>query len=190
MGYIFTDVDYDDDLGFLDNMHRQFLACPHPLLLQVLINEIALEMEVNQIVSRNDELNDMETRTGFSHKERFSNKRRMSKVVDLNTNDYQELVTRVGEEQSYFLASLVALRAIEMAIQSHLKHLRRLETNLPEKTLEVLKRPSIQLNDRLEYILSSLEHALVHGNVDYRYKSLQTVVCFLRRTILKPYGVV
>lgn len=178
VGYIFTDFDDDEDLGFLNHMHYQFLTCPHPLLLPVLIDEIALEMEVNQIVNRNDTLNDLEAETGFSSKRASTSDRA---AVPMKTSDYQNLVTRVGEEQSYFLANSIALASIKMALQSHLKSLQRLETILPEESKVVLRRPSIQLNDRLEYILSGLEHTVVHGNVDYRYKSLQTVVRILHQ---------
>jgi hypothetical protein len=146
MGYIFTD-DEDHNLEFLNYMHRQFLACPHPLLLPLSIDEVSLEMEVNNMEYRRATPNDLETKTGFSIK------------------DYQDLVTLVGEEQSAFLVNSVGLSTIKMSIESRLKHLKRLNTSLSTNNRQVLKRSSIKLSNRLEYTLSSLEHALVHGNV-------------------------
>jgi hypothetical protein len=66
--------------------------------------------------------------------------------------------------------------AIELAIQSHIKHLERLDTSLPDERQEMLEGHSERLSDRLEYALSSVEHALVHGNISNRLQSQQAVV--------------
>lgn len=174
-GYIFTDFNDDDEsLKFLTYMPHQFLASPHPLIIPALINEIALEKEMAQVSARDRELQILTHATGYS------DDRDIEWAEDLGhqePTDYRALVKRVGEEQAYFLANSTALSVTKMAIQSHLKFLKRLEKCLPLETRKSLARSSMQLSDRLEYILSGVEQALVHGSVEYRFKSLQTVVC-------------
>lgn len=64
----------------------------------------------------------------------------------------------------------------KLDIQSYFKNLKRLDIDLPDDNKHMLRAHSLRLSDRLEYILSSIEHALVYGNTATRLQSQQTVV--------------
>jgi hypothetical protein len=168
-GYILTDCDFDSGFDFFNHLHHQFLACPHPLLIPVSLTELTLESMMERIGSANIMLQEVERETGFSAIP--------SKNVEPRTRNYQVLVRKLGEGHAYYSACQTGVTAIKLAIQSHIKHLERLDTCLAYKRQELLKRHSLRLSDRLEYTLSSVEHALVHGNIANRLQSQQAVVC-------------
>jgi hypothetical protein len=167
-GYILTDFDFDSGFDFVNHLHHQFLACPHPLLIPVSITELALESMMERIGSANIMLQEVERETGFSAIP--------TKSVEPRTKNYQVLVRRLGEGHAYYSTCQTGVTAIKLAIQSHIKHLERLDTSLPDERQEMLEGHSERLSDRLEYALSSVEHALVHGNISNRLQSQQAVV--------------
>ncbi|UKZ77752.1 hypothetical protein TrVFT333_005478 [Trichoderma virens FT-333] len=71
-------------------------------------------------------------------------------------SDYRALVRKLGQSQSH-----------------KLQHLDRL---LPEECQNKLKLPSRMLNERIEYLLSNVEHARVWEGVKERMETQQTVL--------------
>ncbi len=51
-----------------------------------------------------------------------------------------------------------------------------LDQNLPEDTRLVLKRPFIDLRNRMEFLSSSIEYLLIFGNIHARLEAQQSVV--------------
>ena len=124
-GYILTDFDSDSDFNFFNYIYHQFLVCPHPLLIPVLIAKLALKHKMREIATTaNQMLQEVERETGF-----FVVKNR----DEPKTRDYQALVKKLGKAHAYYLSAQTSIQATKLVIQSHIKHFKCLDTSPPNK---------------------------------------------------------
>jgi hypothetical protein len=171
MGYILTSFAPRHGLDFFNHLHHHFLACPHPLLIPASLTELVLEGRMMSIAEALGALKDIEWHTGFTALGNIAEL--PNKVIEPRPINYQGLVKKLGEVHAYYLICQTAIRASKFAIQSHLKHLKRLDICLPD---EKLREYSEMLSDRLEYILNCAENALVYKNFTSRLQAQQAVV--------------
>ena len=94
----------------------------------------------------------------------------------LEVGHYNELVKDLGRLHSRYLLCQWGVMVAKLDIQSYLKNLKRLDTDLPDDCQHMLRAQSLRLSDRLEYILSCIEHEIVFGNMATRLQSQQTAV--------------
>lgn len=126
-------------------LHYQFLALLHPLLIPVSMIELGLESAIDGSKFAHEALRHIERATGFSAQanvgQMLTDDGRLQKTMS-----YQSMARKLVELQSFYLVSEATLTAAKFALQSHLKHLKRLDTRLAD---EKWRKISLQMSDRL-----------------------------------------
>ena len=167
-GCIRTSFHYANAPMIFTHIRDQFLACPHPLLIPVLMTELDCHSAMANILYSETNLIEIEQETGFTAIDDRSNKPK--------TRNYQPLIKKMGDVHAYYSRYQTVILSAKLATQSHMKQLQRLDQCLPDEAKQKLARYSMRLSDRLDYLLSSVEHAALHANIPTRLQSQQAVV--------------
>jgi hypothetical protein len=156
-------------------MPAQFIKCSHPLLLPLLTVELAFETKVWQLSEAQNNLGEIENKTGYS----------ISIVEDEWTppSDYRGLVRRLGQAQSQLHLALATISTARFAAEFIRQKLRHLNQVLSEECQGKLKISSQMLDERVEFLLSSIEHAHLYNNLKERMQSQQSVVSIPERPV-------
>jgi len=145
----------------------QFLACPHPFLLPVLIIEQTVYERFGQVDQVTSELEQIEQITGFT-----SNVSKKTEEIEL-----QNIVRKLGEQHAYYSTNETSLLVLKLSVATFMRKLEYLDSEtFPDAMREKLKRYVPKLKDRMEYLESTLEHTLLHGNIQTRLQAQQQVL--------------
>jgi len=93
-----------------------------------------------------------------------------------NDKDFQHLIRRLGQSHSRFAISETALFHLRLSIDTLRRQLQIMDNTLPEPCKQTLSRSSMELKQRIEYMSSSIEHAIIYGNFRTRLQAQQGVV--------------
>ncbi|KAH8816952.1 hypothetical protein F5884DRAFT_240788 [Xylogone sp. PMI_703] len=171
-GYMITNAQPNTPIeAFFDVFSPQFLVCSHPILLPILTIEGLLECAMVDIEEIFQRLIDIEKQTGFSDYEKDSE----------DEIDYQQVVRRLGELNSYYAANTSALLTFLGSTKILQRKLMQMDGKLcknedKDESLEKPVKYSTGLRDRIEYLISSVEQALLYGNLQVRLQAQQQVV--------------
>ena len=163
-GYLYLNLSATT-MKMLEMLPSQFVECSHPLLIPQTMYELTLQFTNSQLSDCDKGLANIEAKTGFGVRK-----------ATPEQIDYQVLVRTLGEKQSWMLYSKATLLAVKFSFNFICQKLRSLNEDLAREYRERLETPAAVLNERAEYILSSLEHAEAYGGLEQRMQSQQTVV--------------
>ncbi|KAL4783757.1 hypothetical protein BJX76DRAFT_357661 [Aspergillus varians] len=140
-----------------ENFISEFETCPHPLLLPLLALELTLNKNVYNLVSHVKTLEEMEGATGYGLLDGDGNQGQFQ--------DYRTLVKSLSKARSGVHLSLATLRSTQWCVQFILKKLEFVNGRLSSETRDRLQGSSAMLEERVEFTLSTIDHALIHGGL-------------------------
>jgi hypothetical protein len=149
-------------------MPAQFIECSHPLLLPLLAIELAFETKVWQLSAAQKDLREIEKNTGYSAI--------FGEDECTPPSDYRGLVRKLGQAQSQLYLALSTISTAQLSAKFIRQKLQYLNQVLPEECQRKLKISSEMLDERVEFLLSNIEHACLYNNIKERMQSQQTVV--------------
>ncbi|KAL2864027.1 uncharacterized protein BJX67DRAFT_229958 [Aspergillus lucknowensis] len=141
------------------NVVSEFEACPHPLLLPTLALELTLQENVNHLARHHTTLEQMEGSTGYG----LLDERRGDHV-----QDYRTLVKELSKARSGVHLALSTLKSTQWTAEFILRKMDWVDERLAPGTRESLREASRILTERTEFVLSTIQHALVRGGVKER----------------------
>lgn len=119
-----------------------------------------------------DDLKDIEQQTGFTN---YTSDTTIASKDNANTN-YQVLIRTLGELHTLYLNNQTSLFAFQKCLKYLQGKLILLDRNLPDERMKMLKRQSVDLRARMEFLSSTLEHAVIYGNFQTRLQAQQAVL--------------
>ncbi|KAL7909565.1 hypothetical protein GGI35DRAFT_450249 [Trichoderma velutinum] len=151
-----------------EKMPEQFINCCHPLLLPLLAVEITFETKVSHLAKNSQDLNKIEEMTGFGLN--------TSGNASDSQNDYRVLVKQLGKFQSQLylaLATITSSRYMALFLRQKIQHLNGV---VPEECQKKLAPACRMLDERIEFLLSNMEHTYMMGAMKERMEAQQTVL--------------
>jgi hypothetical protein len=152
----------------LERIPSRFAEFPHPLLLPLLMHELALEHLIRNMDDLDLSLQDIEAQTGYSDYEKISNSRK---------RDYRRQIDSLGSVTHRFAYDQVRLRSIELTNQFLRQQIGSIGTWLTDDQrraeLEVI---TIRLQERLDLSWSSIQHLQLYRGFEKRLQVRQNVV--------------
>ncbi|KAH0527961.1 hypothetical protein TsFJ059_002877 [Trichoderma semiorbis] len=151
-----------------EKMPEQFMNCSHPLLLPLLAVEITFETKVSHLAKNSQDLNKIEEMTGYGLS--------TSENATDSQNDYRVLVKGLGKFQSQLylaLATITSSRYMALFLRQKIQHLSGV---IPEECQQKLAPACHMLDERIEFLLSNMEHTYMMGAMKERMEAQQTVL--------------
>ncbi|KAL7950495.1 hypothetical protein V8C42DRAFT_306679 [Trichoderma barbatum] len=167
LGVFFIDIN-NINIDDFKKIPDQFAKCGHPLLLPLLAAELTAVYKVNHITSYSQVLVELENTTGYGLKGWQGDSE--------SSNDYRALVRRLGEAQSQVYLAQATITAARFSVNFLSQKLRHLNGVVPEDCQKKLSPLCQMMEERIEYLLSSIDHACVWGGLKERMESQQTVL--------------
>lgn len=149
-------------------MATQFLDCPHPLLLPILMIDYGIDLIMEYLMASEERLIQVETQTGFAAI--------IPGLPQPTTTDYQDLVRSLGEQHSFYSSNETAIKSLQLSLDVARTGLRNMDDTLPRACKDTLQKSSSKLRQRIEYLANALEHARIFGNFSMRLQAQQQVV--------------
>ncbi|KAB8270699.1 hypothetical protein BDV30DRAFT_214742 [Aspergillus minisclerotigenes] len=157
-------------LHYFDKLISQFSACSHPLLLPLIAVEITFELTACLLLRPAlITLREIEGQTGYDINAHGDDKINLS-------DDLRALIQRLGDGQSKLFSALSTIRSARLSTEFIQRKLRHLNKVLPDEVKGRLEHPSDLLEERIEYLLSNMENALLYEGITERMETQQTVV--------------
>ncbi|KAL7960807.1 hypothetical protein V8C34DRAFT_275779 [Trichoderma compactum] len=162
-------IDFNNiNFARFEKMPEQFINCSHPLLLPMLAVEIIFEEKVSHLAENSQNLDRIEAMTGYG----------LTKSEDTtdSQNDYRILVKELGKYQSYLylaLATIASSRYMALFLRQKIQHLNGV---LPEQCQQKLAPVCHMLDERIEFLLSNMDHANIMSALKERMEAQQTVL--------------
>ena len=145
----------------------QFLACPHPILLPILLIEQTVFERFGDADGATAELEQVEQLTGFT----FNVKKKKEET------ELQGIVRKLGETHAYYSTIETSLQMLKLALTMFKQKLEYMDSAIfPDAMKGQLSRYVPRLRDRIEYLESTLEHSILHGNIQTRLQAQQQVL--------------
>lgn len=119
-----------------------------------------------------DDLKDIEQQTGFTN---YTSDTTIASKANANTN-YQVLIRTLGELHTLYLNNQTSLFAFQKCLKYLQAKLLLLDGQMPGDRMKMLKRQSTDLKSRMEFLSSSLDHAVIYGNFQTRLQAQQAVL--------------
>lgn len=163
-------------LHYFKKMPSQFIQCSHPLLLPLLAIELTFETKISHLIDSEIGLLGIENTTGYGVNASQSEATLLS--------DYRELVRKLGDAQNELYLSLATITACRLSTQFIRQKIQYLDQVLPEECQKKLNLSYRMLYERIDFLLSNMEHACVYNSLKERMQSQQTVVSIPRRHFL------
>jgi hypothetical protein len=161
----------------LERIPSRFAEFPHPLLLPLLMHELALEHLTRNMDDLDMTLQVIEAQTGFSDYEKISNSRK---------RDYRPQIDSLGSVTHRFAYDQVRLRSVELTNQFLRQQISFMGTWLTDDQrraeLEVI---TIRLQERLDLSWSSIQHLQLYRGFEKRLQVRQNVVRKISATQLE-----
>lgn len=157
-------------LHWFDKLPSQFSACSHPLLLPLIAVEITFELTACLLLRPAlITLREIEGQTGYDINAHEDDKINLS-------DDLRALIQRLGGGQSKLFSALSTIRSARLSTEFIQRKLRHLNKVLPDEVKGRLEHPSDLLEERIEYLLSNMENALLYEGITERMETQQIVV--------------
>ncbi|KAL3487814.1 hypothetical protein BJX62DRAFT_240650 [Aspergillus germanicus] len=158
-------------LESFDTIQSQYSTCSHPLFLLLLPLEISVELTIYRNLTKVEfALREIEGETGYVLNPTAEHAGLQA------TGDLIELIERLGAAQSRMNFSFSNLRAARRSIEFIQQKLRHLNKSLPDEARAKLDQPSQMLEERIEFLLSTIENALDYLALKERMETQQSVV--------------
>jgi hypothetical protein len=176
VGYVYSarPLEIRDDL---ERIPSRFAEFPHPLLLPLLMHELALENLTRNMDCLDMELQVIEVQTGFSDFEKVSNSRK---------RDYRPQIDSLGSVTHRFAYNQVRLRSVELTNQFLRQQISSIGAWLTDDQrraeLEVI---TIRLQERLDLSWSTIQHLQLYRGFEKRLQVRQNVVSEISATQLE-----
>lgn len=165
-GYILSGDGIDSIRPLLPSFVKQYASCPHPMLIFILIVEIMVDNISTHLESVEENLRDVEQKTGYSNQTLITSHSR------LDLNDYRELAKSLGAQTCRFVL-----------IQSLIQNASMLRGFIEDQLTcppYVISPESKSLADilleRSSITKSTLLHMQTYGAIEGRLQAQQNVV--------------
>ena len=146
----------------------EFEKCPHPLLLPLLSLEVTLSHNVDDLVKDRNTIWEMEDATGYGI--------RGDGEDEVNFVDYRTMVKSLSQARSGICVELSDLRLTHTCVGYILKKLPFVDERLSPAVRDTLRESSSRLQERAEYTMSAIEHAIESGHKE-RLDGHHATVC-------------
>jgi hypothetical protein len=149
-------------------MPSRFADTPHPLLVPVLMHEVALEHLTWNLHRSDNALENIEAQSGFNDYEKMSSS---------GQTDYRPQIERLGRVTHGFAYDQVRLRNAELMNQFLRQQVSSIQTWLPDEHRQAqLNTINIALQERLEFLRSTIQHLQLYKGLEKRLQVRQNVV--------------
>ncbi|KAL6823922.1 hypothetical protein V8C40DRAFT_246843 [Trichoderma camerunense] len=151
-----------------EKMPEQFMNCSHPLLLPLLAVEKTFEAKANHLWMNLRDLKNIEEMTGYGLS--------VSENATDSQNDYRVLVKGLGKLQSQLylaLATINSSRYMALFLRQKIQHLNGV---IPKECQQKLAPACHMLDERIEFLLSNMEHMCIMDGMKERMEAQQTVL--------------
>ncbi|KAL3461946.1 hypothetical protein BJX64DRAFT_260015 [Aspergillus heterothallicus] len=147
------------------NIGAEFEACPHPLLLPTVAVELSLELSVSRLSEYQAILEQMETSTGHGLERSPRNTTDREEL-----QDYRTPVKELSKARSGVHLAFATLRSTMWTTEFVLKKMCWVDGGLEARTREALEKVAATrvLTERVEFVQSTIQHALLRGGVQER----------------------
>ncbi|KAL6858458.1 hypothetical protein J3F83DRAFT_750866 [Trichoderma novae-zelandiae] len=154
--------------GLFEEISDQFIEGSHPLLLPLLAIETAFASGAVRLVDFSKDLYDIESQTGHG-------------LGSLNgeselRSDYRTLVRELGVIQSRYYLTLSTISWCRISAGFIREKLRHLQRALPDERRSNLELSCQMLDERIEFLFSNIECAVVYDGVKEGMETQQTVL--------------
>ncbi|KAL7939061.1 hypothetical protein V8C35DRAFT_290078 [Trichoderma chlorosporum] len=154
--------------AYFEKMPEQFISCSHPLLLPLLAIEVTFEIKVGHLANSTRQLDSIESRTGHGLI--------ISGSESDNPSDYRALVKELSKSQSELYLALATISASRISTRFIERKVQLLSRDVPVELQKKLVPLKPILDERIEWLLNNMEHALIMDGMKERMEAQQTVI--------------
>ncbi|OTA08541.1 hypothetical protein A9Z42_0002420 [Trichoderma parareesei] len=156
-------------ISVFEKMIDQFVQCSHPLLLPLLAVELTCGEKMGNVMGHTNELDAIEMQTGHGMG-------KLDAQAIMERHDYRTLVRQLGVVQSQYDLALATLSWCRISAEFIRAKLQHLQGVLPKERQRELEVPCRMLDERVEFLLNSIDCARVYNGIKERMESQQTVL--------------
>jgi len=171
-----------------DAIRSEFLGCSHPLIIPTIIIELAVADTLTELTALSNNLLEIEKGTGCgdwvnemsTNLQKFPSNEKPSSFEsqpDIKIRcRYKDWTKKLGILSCKLAFYEGAIRCATMANNSTLREAEAMKEYIPASKRESMKRPTLRLKGRAEFLASSLAHLEIFGGLAKRVQTQQEVV--------------